>query len=184
MSHPNLLSASDCALVIVDLQTRLMNAVVESDRVLANAVRLIECAKVFSVPVIATTQIADKLGAFSEPVASAFADVEFMDKTTFSCAGCPGFLDTLSGTSRKQILLCGVETHVCVNQTAHDLLAEGYQVHVVGDAVSSRTPENRSAGIGKMRDSGCIITSTEMAIFELTRDAAVKEFRSIYKLVK
>ena len=184
MRHPSLLSNPDTVLVVVDVQQKLMNVIHERDRVIENTVKLIEAAKVLSIPTLATTQIAEKLGGFCEPVQRALSDIDLIDKTTFSCAGSERFSEALRQMMRKQVLICGVECHVCVNQTAHDLLAEGCQVHVATDAVSSRTPENWRAGVEKMRDSGCIITSTETAIFELTQDADRPEFRQIHKLVK
>lgn len=184
MRHPNLLSSCNAVLVVIDVQQNLMNVIHQRDRVIENTVKLIEAAGILSIPILATTQIVEKLGGFSEPVAQVLAGIELMDKTTFSCAGDARFSEALCSANREQVLLCGVECHVCVNQTAHDLLAEGYQVHVAKDAVSSRTPENWITGIEKMRDSGCIITSTETAIFELTCDAAREEFRQIHKLVK
>ncbi len=184
MRHGSLLSDQDAALVVVDVQQKLMNVIDEGDRVVANTVKLIESAKALSIPVLATTQIVEKLGGFCEPVQEALRGIDLIDKSTFSCCGSERFSEKLRRVARKQALICGVESHVCVSQTAHDLLVEGYQVHVAEDAVSSRTPENHRAGIEKMRDSGCVITSAETAIFELTRDAARPEFRQIHKLVK
>ena len=112
MRHPNLLSTSDTVLVVVDVQQKLMNVIHQRDRVIENTVKLIECAGIFSMPILATTQIVEKLGAFSEPVAQALAGIELMDKTTFSCVGDARFTEALRGAKRKQVLLCGVEAHV------------------------------------------------------------------------
>jgi nicotinamidase-related amidase len=100
---------------------------------------------------------------------------------TFSCCGSKDFLSALE---RYTILLCGVETHICVNQTALDLLRLGYQVHVAADAVSSRKESNYRIGLDRMRQAGAVITSTEMAVFEMLRDAAAPEFKRILELVK
>jgi nicotinamidase-related amidase len=185
MSHPNVLDAGDCVLIVVDLQDSLLRVIHGSDKVISNTIKLIETAKIFSVPILLTVQYRDKLGPTTKAVADVLpADVVEVDKTTFSClhGGCFG--EILDNTLRRQAIICGVETHVCVNQTAHDLLAAGYCVQIVSDAVSSRTVENREIGLGKMRQSGCIITSTEMAMFELIRDAGSVEFKRLLPFVK
>lgn len=184
MNHPNVLDSSNTILVVVDVQDSLLKVIHEHDRVVANTVRLIEAAKVFAIPILVTVQYAQKLGGCTQAVADALPNDDAIDKTTFSCMGSERFAAALEQTARRQVLICGIETHVCVNQTAHDLLLRGCQVHVASDAVSSRTPENRVTGIGKMRDSGCVITSTEAAIFELTKDASSPEFKRVLPLVK
>lgn len=184
MSHRNILSATDAALVVVDVQDALLQVIYEQERVVANTVRLIEAAKVFGIPMLVTLQYAARLGDCTQPVADAVPHADRYDKMSFSCLGAPGFAEALEQTNRTQVILVGVETHVCVNQTAHDLLERGLSVHIVKDAVSSRTPDNWQTGTDKMRDSGCVITSTETAIFELTRDASSPEFKRILPLVK
>ncbi len=184
MSHSRMLDNSSALLVVVDIQEKLMKAIHEGDKVIENTVRLIEAMKVLGVPVVGTLQIPSKLGGFSPAVEEALEGFPIYDKSTFSCAGSSDFTGELDRLARQQIILCGVETHVCVNQTAHDLLSLGCHVHVVADAVSSRTPENKQIGLEKMRDSGCIITSLEAAIFELLQDAARPEFKSVLPLVK
>ncbi len=184
MSHPNILDNTRAVLVVVDLQDALLKVIFERERVVSNAVRLIEAAKVLSVPTLVTLQYAQKLGDCTQAVADALTHDERFDKMSFSCLGSWEFVEALERTGRRQVILVGVETHVCINQTAHDLLQNGYCVHVVKDAVSSRTAENWSVGIEKMSDSGCLITSTETAIFELVRDASRPEFKQILPLVK
>ncbi|MCX6344097.1 MAG: isochorismatase family protein [Armatimonadetes bacterium] len=184
MSHPNLLNTSDTVLLVIDVQDVLLKATYEQERVVGNSVRLIETAKIFPLPILVTLQNAERFGDCNPCVANALPHTERFNKMTFSCLGGKDFIQQLEALNRKQILICGVETHVCVNQTAHDLLALGYSAHIAKDAVSSRTPENWAIGIEKMRDSGCIITSTETAIFELTYDASTPEFKKILPLVK
>lgn len=184
MSHPNILNSIDTVLVVIDMQDALLKAIHERDRVVANTVRLIEAAKIFSIPILVTLQYADRLGDCMQAVADALPHSSKIDKMTFSCCGNESFLDVLRETKRCQVLLCGVESHVCVNQTAHDLLSQGYSVHLAKDAISSRTSDNWITGIEKMRDSGCVITSTETAIFELTKDASSAKFKQILPLVK
>ncbi len=185
MSHPNVLEALDCVLLVVDLQDSLLRVIHESDKVIANTIKLVEAAKILSIPILLTVQYRDKLGPTTKAVADALpAGVVEIDKTTFSCVDGEGFEEILGRSLRRQVIVCGIETHVCVNQTAHDLLVDGYSVHIVSDAVSSRTAENRDAGLDKMRQSGCIITSTEMAIFELLKDASRPEFKQMLPFVK
>jgi|YNPNPStandDraft_1061719.scaffolds.fasta_scaffold00002_23 nicotinamidase-related amidase len=184
MSHPNILDSSYAMLVVIDVQDSLLKAIHQADRVIANTVKLIEAAKVFDIPVLVTVQYPEKLGGCTELVATALKDVQVFPKTAFSCLGCKEFAQHIAATGRRQVILCGIEAHVCVNQTAHDLLLRGLRVHVARDAVSSRTAENYEVGIGKMRDSGCVITSTETAIFEMTGDASRAEFKRILPIVK
>jgi len=185
MSHPNILEAEDCVLLVVDLQDSLLRVIHESDKVITNTIKLVETAKIFSIPVLLTVQYRDKLGPTTKAVADVLpAGVVEIDKTSFSCFYGEGFEEMLGRSLKRQVLICGVETHVCVNQTAHDLLLEGYSVHVASDAVSSRTAENRNAGLDKIRQSGCIITSTEMAMFELLKDAGHPEFKQMLPFVK
>lgn len=184
MSRDRLLRRDQAVLVVVDIQEKLMKAIHESDQVIETSLRLIQAMKNLGAPVIGTLQIPSKLGGFSVPIEDALSGLPVFDKSSFSCGGCCEFVEKLELLGKRQVILCGVETHVCVNQTAHDLLDLGYQVHVVADAVSSRTPENKQIGIEKMRDSGSVITSFEAAVFELLQDAALPEFRSILPLVK
>ncbi|MHB9036760.1 MAG: isochorismatase family protein [Armatimonadota bacterium] len=184
MIHPNILNSSDAVLVVIDIQDPLLKTIHEGDRVVENTIKLIETAKIFSIPIMAPLQYSARLGDVTARIAETLPSDERFDKMTFSCAGSPDFLYALEHTKRRQVILCGIEAHVCVNQTAHSLLSREYAVHVVRDAVSSRTAENCGVGIEKMRDSGCVICSTEMAIFELTRDASSPEFKKILPIVK
>ena len=171
-------------LVVIDLQDKLLKVIHESGRVVKNSVMLIETAKVFSIPVIATLQYAEKLGDCTQDIANALPDASRLNKRTFSCCCSESFNEAIKATGKKQVLICGVEAHICVNQTAHDLLDMGYSVHIAKDAVSSRTVENWNTGIEKMRDSGCVITSTETAMYEIIKDSSTPEFKKILPLVK
>lgn len=184
MRHPNLLNSSDTVLLVIDMQDKLLKAIYESERIVNNTVKLIETAKIFSIPVIVTLQNAERLGGCTQAIADALPHDSTMNKMTFSCCGGGCFDDAVRETGRKQVLICGVETHICVNQTAHDLLTMGYSVQIAKDAVSSRTMDNWITGIEKMRDSGCVITSTETAMYEFIQDAATPEFKKILPLVK
>jgi nicotinamidase-related amidase len=145
----------------------------------------VEAATLLNLPMLVTEQYPQKLGATVPEIKSVLPEgVAIVDKTAFSCCGASVFIEQLQRLRRKQVVLCGIETHVCMNQTAHDLLARGYQVHVLEDCTSSRTPQNRQIGLAKMRRSGALPSSSEMALFELMVDARHEHFRAISKLVK
>ena len=168
------------ALVVVDVQEAFRPAVMEFDEVASGVAKLIQGAKALGVPVVATEQYPKGLGKTVPEVAEPLGDVEPIEKVCFSAAEADDF--DLSG--REQALLCGIESHVCVSQTAHDLLDRGVEVHVAADAVSSRTRENRDIGLHKMERSGAVITSVETALFELVGAAGTDEFKTVQALVK
>ena len=167
------------ALVVIDVQEAFAKAVDRFDEVAAQTAILVQGARVLGLPVLVTEQYPRGLGETVEPVRDALGDAPRLAKTVFSAARAEGF--DLQG--RDQALVCGVETHVCVSQTAHDLLAGGVEVHVAVDAVSSRTTANREVGLRKMTESGAILTSVETALFELLGEAGSDEFKTIQKLV-
>lgn len=167
------------ALVVVDVQEAFAKAVDGFAEVVRQTAILAEGARVLSLPLLVTEQYPRGLGDTVPEVRSALGDAPRLPKTVFSAAQADGF--DLGGCD--QALLCGIETHVCVNQTAHDLLARGVEVHVAVDAVSSRTAANRELGLRKMAESGAILTSVETALFELLGAAGSDEFKTIQKLV-
>lgn len=180
----SLLNRDDAVLLIVDIQVAVLKAMRDAETVVANTARLIEGAKLFSVPIVLTLQNPERLGGCPEPVEAALPPVEPIHKMVFSCCEEPSFVEKLREIGRKQVMLLGIESHVCVLQTAHDLTAHGYEVHVVQDACSSRTEANWRAATERLRDIGCVITTTEMAIFELTRQAGTPEFKQVLSIVK
>ena len=175
-----MLDRSRAALVIVDVQEAFRPAVLDFDRVAHNAGVLIQGARALHVPVVATEQYPRGLGATVAEVAEHLDGAEPLEKTVFSAAAAEGF--DLDG--RDQALLCGIESHVCVSQTAHDLIDRGVQVHVARDAVTSRTEENRELGLHKMESAGAVLTSVETALFELLGQAGSDEFKAVQRLVK
>ena len=167
------------ALVVIDVQEAFRPAVLDFEQTAANVAKLVEGARIVGIPVIATEQYPKGLGKTVPEVAEALAD-EPIEKSCFPASRAAGF--DLGG--RDQALLCGIESHVCVNQTAHDLLERGVEVHVAEDAVSSRTAANRELGVHKMVASGAIVTSVETALFELLGAAGSDEFKQVQALVK
>jgi nicotinamidase-related amidase len=176
-----ILDRERAALIVVDVQEAFRPAVRKFDKVAANVATLVEGAKALGVPIIVTEQYPRGLGSTVPEVAEHLPEgTDPIDKVCFSAAEADGF--DLGG--RAQAIVCGIESHVCVSQTAHDLMSRGVQVHVVRDAVSSRTDENRDLGLRKMEGSGAVITSVEMALFELLGAAGTPEFKQVQALVK
>jgi nicotinamidase-related amidase len=173
------LERGKAALVVIDVQEGFRPAVGEFETIARNAGVLVQGARELGLPVVVTEQYPKGLGATVPEVAEHLEGVERHAKTVFSGARADGF--DLGG--REQALVCGIEAHVCVEQTVQDLLDRGVEVHVAADAVSSRTALNRRLGLEKMERSGAWVTSTEMALFELLGEAGTPEFRAIQKLV-
>jgi nicotinamidase-related amidase len=168
------------ALVVVDVQEAFRPAVRDFERVVAGVSALVRGARILGLPVVVTEQYPKGLGSPVPVGAHHLAGIEPIDKVCFSAAAADGF--DLGG--RDQALVCGIESHVCVSQTAHDLLDRGVEVHVARDAVSSRTEENRELGLHKMEGSGAVVTSVETALFELLGAAGTEEFKQVQGLVK
>jgi nicotinamidase-related amidase len=168
------------ALVVVDVQEGFRPAVRDFERVAANSAALIQGARVLGVPIVATEQYPKGLGRTVPEVAEHLGDTEPIEKVCFSAAAANGF--ELGG--RDQALVCGIESHVCVSQTAHDLLDRGLEVHVARDAVTSRSEENKELGLHKMEGSGAVLTSVETALFELLGAAGSEEFKAVQRLIK
>ena len=168
------------ALVVVDVQEGFREAVGEFEAVAGNAAVLVRGARILGVPVLVTEQYPRGLGETVPEVAEHLDGVARLDKVVFSAARADGF--DLGG--RDQALVCGIETHVCVAQTVADLLDEDVDVQVATDAVSSRTAADRRAGLAKMEATGAMLTSTEMALFELLGRAGTPEFKEVQALVK
>ncbi len=180
-----MLFIENTVLVIVDVQGKLAQLMVDKEELFANLARLIQGADLLQIPILWLEQYPQGLGPTIEPLAALLAPKrQPFAKRSFSCWGCPAFVEALRVSARRQVLLAGIETHVCIYQTTADLLAEGYEVQVVGDAVSSRTARNRELGLQRVRDLGAAVTSTEMALFELQRVARGERFRALARLVR
>ncbi len=178
-----MLKRENAALVFIDVQGRLAELVDSPDLLFKNLRRLLEGMKALDIPVIVTEQIPEKLGPTRDEFKS-FITEPPIAKSAFSCCGEPAFFQCLEKTSRRHIILCGIETHVCVYQTAINLLESGYEVQVVTDAVSSRDPANKTLALRRMESEGVKLTGTEMVLFELLGDAKDPAFKSILQIVK
>jgi len=179
--HGNLINREDSLLVVIDVQERLMPVISSKDGVIDNVVRLLEFSQIVGLPVILTEQ--EKLGDTLPEVFEARPDLQPIRKLDFDCFGCQGFLQEVRRIGRNTLILTGVETHICVAQTALHAVAD-HTVHVVSDATSSRKEENWTVALERMRQVGVVVTSTEMVIYELLQRAGTDEFRAVLPLVK
>jgi nicotinamidase-related amidase len=170
-------------LVLVDVQEVLSPAMWESDRVVRQTVLLARGLQILGLPIVVTEQYRKGLGSTIPEVAEAIQDFSPIEKLTFSGLT-PEVQSALDVRSVGDVLLCGIETHVCVTQTALDLLDAGKRVYVVGDACSSRTSENWRAGRDRMASAGAVLVSVEMVLFELVGRAGTPEFKELLKIVK
>ena len=185
MPHPNLLDIGKTALVVVDIQDAFRNVMPDFAVIASRASVAVRGFQILGVPVIVTEQYPKGLGHTAEEIQLVLPDgFEVFEKTAFSSCGAESFLVELDELGVKQVVLCGLETHVCVNQTAHDLLDRGFQVHLLIDCVCSRFDINKTAGLAKMQASGVVTSSIEMALFELMRDAKHEQFKEIQALIK
>lgn len=171
-------------LVIIDIQGNLAQAMFDKENLFVNTVRLIKGFKVLNLPVVITEQIPQKLGPTLPQIAAELDGIKPVAKESFSCWDEINFKKEIEAINRKHVVLLGIETHVCVYQTALDLISNGYDVDLVADAVSSRTPENRRIGIEAIKAAGAKITSVEMVLFELLRTAADPKAKDLFKIVK
>jgi nicotinamidase-related amidase len=175
-----------CALIVIDVQEKLLPPIFEKERLVRNAQLLIRLAGILKMPTLMSTQYSKGLGNTIPEIASMLPDVEPLEKTAFSCFGSDVFCSALKRVpgNRNTVLLCGMETHICVAQTALAALREGYLVHVAADAVSSRTELNWKIGLDRMRAAGAVISSTEMMIYEALRSSGTSEFKDMLKHLK
>ena len=179
-----MIALNDIQLVIIDIQGKLSQIVHESERVLYNSRIMIEGCRLLGIPIVWLEQLPEKLGATHPSIAEVLTGLSPIAKSCFSAYANASFVEQLESNNRKQVVLIGIETHICVYQTAVDLLRNGYEVFVVADAVSSRTSDNKAIGIEMIRHEGAKILSTEAVLFALMRTAEHPKFRDIAKLVK
>jgi nicotinamidase-related amidase len=179
-----MISRTAAVLISVDIQEKLARVMDGRESLVENNCKLVDGFQALGLPILVTEQIPAKIGPTVPELSEKLAGAGPVVKESFSCWGEPAFRERLESLSRRQAVLTGIECHVCVYQTALDLMANGYTVHLVTDAVSSRTPANRDVGIAAMKSAGAHLTSTEMVLFELLRTAADPRAREIFKIVK
>ncbi len=176
-----LITREDCVLLVIDVQEKLVPVVSNKERVIENVIRLSRFAQIIGMPVIFTEQV--KLGLTLPEVRKELSNVQTVSKIYFNCFFCKEFSDGIEKTGRKTLIVAGIEAHICVAQTALYALPD-FNVHVISDAVSSRTPENCLVALERMGRAGAVISSTEMFIYELLQRAGTDEFKTVLQLVK
>jgi|SRR5689334_56019 len=181
-----MLEPDQCALIAIDIQEKLLPPIFEKERLVKNSQLLLRLAIILKIPVFATTQYVKGLGPTVPDIASLLSDSPAIDKTIFSCFGSDAFCSALKRmpVNRTTLLLCGMESHICVMQTALAALRQGYLVHVASDAVSSRREWNWKIGLDRMRDAGAVISSTEMMMYELLRSSSGPAFKELLPYLK
>ena len=180
------LDVEQCALVVVDIQEKLLPPIFNKEQLVKNSQLLIRLAKILKLPILVTTQYTRGLGATVPEIASLLEDVPSIDKMEFGCFGSEQFrsrLQELRG-DRNTVLLCGMEAHICVMQTALGALNAGYLVHVASDAVGSRAEWNRQIGLERMKSAGAVISSTEMMMYELLKCSGTPQFKELLQYLK
>jgi nicotinamidase-related amidase len=178
------LDKNNTALVIIDIQERLAAVMKMKDAVVNNCLHLIELAKMLDIPIVLTEQYPKGIGQTVEPIRNALPEYRPIEKLTFSCCDEPSFPDAIRKLNKKTLIVTGMETHICILQTSIGLLREGFNVHLVKDAVCSRTKENWKVACEFMRDAGAVITCTETVLFQLLQIAGTEEFKAISKRIK
>jgi nicotinamidase-related amidase len=180
-----LLEAERCALIVVDIQEKLLPPMFNREELIRNARLLLRLASIMTLPVLATTQYAKGLGATVPEITELVGGVEPHDKVEFSGFGVESFCTELKKyNDRDTLLLCGMESHICVMQTAVSALNQGYTVHVAADAAGSRTEANWRAGLKRMENAGCVISTTEMMMYELMRRSGSATFKAMLQHLK
>jgi len=177
-----LLERNDSALLVIDVQERI-NPVMADDSHLLRLEVLVDAARTLDVPVVVTEQYPKGLGPTVEALATRLGESPIV-KETFSCAREPQARDAVQGTGRRQVIVAGIEAHVCVMQTVVDLINDGYAVHVPHDAVNSRRMSDKRWALHRMAEAGAVITSTESALFELLERCGTDEFRAVSKMIR
>lgn len=176
--------ADDAVLVLIDVQERLAAAMEHADRVVTGCILLSEVADVLGIPVIVTRQYPRGLGDVVPALEPVATRAQMVDKVTFDCLREPSFVAALEGTGRHQVVLAGMETHICVTQTALSLERQGYGVHVVADAVCSRRDDDRDVALSRLRAAGVVVTTAESVVYEALVRADTPVFRKVLEIVK
>jgi nicotinamidase-related amidase len=184
MRHPSILDSQSAALLIIDMQESFRKVLSDVANITRNITILVEASKLLNLPVFVTEQYPQGLGKTVAEISACLGDHQLFEKNSFSCCGADGFLEALSQSGRRQLIVCGIEAHVCVNQTVHDLLNEGFGVHLVVDAITSRNPRNKEIGLEKMLGSGALPSTVEMALFEMLTRSGTETFKSVQRLIK
>jgi nicotinamidase-related amidase len=189
VTHPEAarrpLKPEECALAVIDIQEKLLPPIFEKERLVRNAQLLVRLADILSLPIIVSTQYEKGLGKTIDEITSLLPQVKTVDKLEFGCFGNGEYCSTVAGlANRNTLLLCGMESHICVMQTALGALNQGLNVHVAADAVSSRTELNWKIGLNRMQSAGAVMSSAEMMIYELLGKSGTPAFKEMLRHLK
>jgi len=184
MRHQRIIKKEKCALLVIDIQEKILPVIYEYERVITNSLKLINGFKIMNVPILITEQYPKGLGRTDSRILSAITDIKPIEKMTFSCYGSDELVNNLKEKDITQIAVCGIESHVCVVQTVLDLIANDFQVYVASDAVSSRRKFDFDMSLRRMGANGAEISLTESILFEMLNVSGTDEFRAVSKLVK
>jgi nicotinamidase-related amidase len=182
--HPSLANAEDSTLVLIDPQEKLVRMIHNREEVEKNIEMLLSFASIYSLPIVLTEHYPKGLGFTVENVKGRLPQYEPVVKRIFSCFGVPEFEQALEAAGRKRLLVCGIETHICVGQTVLDALHRGYQVLVLADAVGTRFEKDHSIGLDRIRQAGAVVSTTEAVMYEIAQRAEGDEFKRLLDLVK
>jgi len=185
MRHPALLDSRRAALAVIDMQEAFRPIITDFAETTQHIALMVQACKILNVPIIVTEQYPKGLGRTVAEIAEHLPESTTpIEKLSFSACGVQEFDTQLRERHAEQVMVCGIEAHICVSQTAHDLLQLGYQVHLLSDAITARLPRNREVALQKLERSGALLSSLEMAMFELCGGAGTPEFKQIQSLVK
>lgn len=178
-----MLDAKETLLIEIDIQGKLAEVMENPEALFENVRRLALSASELSIPLLVSEQFPDKLGPTREELSDALSHGTRLSKSAFSCCGDPDMVSAIKQSGKKQILLCGIEAHICILQTALELIENGFEVFIAADAISSRNPEHKRLALERMRQHGAEIVVTESVLFEWLRDAAHPAFREVRKFL-
>ena len=184
MRHDKLLSAERCTLLVVDIQDAFEAHIPEMEQVIERSKVMIKAAELLEIPIVVTEQYPKGLGQTVGPLRKALGECEYYDKITFSCLQNEKIKKVITNHKREQLLIVGIETHVCIAQTVYDAIAMGLRPYLAVDAVGSRRTKDNDVALERLRSEGCVLTTTEAAIMEMTVSSKHPKFREISKLIK
>lgn len=182
--HPQILKKEKTVLLVIDIQERILPVIHEVETVVVNTLKLVNGFRIMDIPIYYTEQYPKGLGGTEARIKEALGDSKLFEKLSFSCFGAGDLFEELKQKGIEQVVVCGVESHVCVQQTVLDLLSNGFQVDLAADAVSSRRKFDYETALNRMRVNGAEVTVTESILFELLNVCGTDEFKAVSKLVK
>ncbi|MBI3591308.1 MAG: isochorismatase family protein [Candidatus Melainabacteria bacterium] len=182
--HPNLFTRDNSLILLIDYQEKFVPVLHNNEQTIKNIKLLLSGANIYKVPILVSEQVPEKLGVTINDFKEYLKGAKFFSKKTMSCCGQAGFIDELKNKNIKQIAVCGIEAHVCVLQTTLDLLQNGFQVHLITDAISTRVPHNKEIAVEKIKSAGAIVSSVETILFEMAYEAGTEEFKRLQQLFK